>query len=147
MAKPLEHRHDRECLLKDVGVAEFNKQHLLAASYAVDFQRMVEEIGERDLTPDEWRHVDAVTQRLQRYVVFHFDSEEALMVQHGYPGYAEQKRQHDSFRQQFMTVELEIRGRKAGALQRMDQLVWSWLFAHINGSDFDYREFFLEKLA
>lgn len=133
------------CLLKNVGVASFNKQHLRLASYAVEFSQIVEQLAEREPKPEDWKHIDAVFSRISLFVATHFREEEAMMESQGYPGYPGHKKQHDRFVDQLSEVRSQINNRNINFKGKLSTLLWDWLYKHINEVDYQYGEFFREK--
>lgn len=133
------------CLLKNVGVASFNQQHLRLASYAVEFSQIVGQLAEREPTPEDWRHIDALFSRISRFVATHFSEEEAMMESYGYPGYPGHKKQHDKFVQELTQIKSQINDRNLNFKGKLSTLLWDWLYKHINEVDYQYGEFFREK--
>jgi len=133
------------CLLKEVGIAEINKQHLRLASYAVDFSLIVDELSTREPTNQDWRRIDALFSKIMRFVETHFSQEEELMIRHGYPEYEAHKKLHDKFSQQMIKMQADINNRNIKFKKKMSSLLWDWLYHHINEVDYKYREFFLSK--
>ena len=138
-------RDSSHCLLKEVGVAEINKQHLRLASYAVEFSLIVDELSGREVTSQDWRRIDALFTKIMRFVATHFSEEEALMRKHGYPDYAPHKKLHDKFTAQMIKMQGEINNRNIRFKKKMSSLLWDWLYHHINEVDYQYREFFRSK--
>ena len=132
------------CLVTDVGVAELNKQHLRLASYAVELNQIVEEISNREPTQADWRHIDALFSRICLFVAAHFRSEEELMEKHGYPAYAEHKGLHQRFSSELADVQSKINNRNLKFGSKLSNLLWDFLYVHINEVDIKYKEF-LEK--
>lgn len=143
--KPTESRESPRCLLSDVGPAKLNQQHLRLASYAVEFQQLVEELAEREPTHDDWKHIDALYSRISRFVAEHFRDEEALMVRYQYPDYTAHKRLHDKFVEEMAKIQSQINNRNVKFKGSLSTLLWNWLYGHINEIDFRYREFFLSQ--
>lgn len=133
------------CLLKEVGIAEINKQHLRLASYAVQFGQIVDELSSREPTNQDWRQIDALFSKIMRYVSTHFDEEEALMREHGYPDYAAHKKLHDKFSAEMIKIQSQINNRNIKFKKKLSSMLWDWLYRHINTVDYQYREFFKEK--
>ncbi len=84
-------------------------------------------------------------QELVDYTETHFEKEERLMQEYGYPDYEGHKAQHDQMAQYV-----------AGFIRRYDEdgkkvlpdvadHLTRWLIQHINGTDMKYVEFFQEK--
>ncbi|MFQ5643042.1 MAG: bacteriohemerythrin [Thiogranum sp.] len=138
-------RDSSHCLLKEVGIAEINKQHLRLASYAVEFSLIVDELSTREPTNQDWRRIDALFSKIMRYVAKHFSEEEALMREHGYPDYAAHKKLHDKFSAEMLKMQSEINNRNIRFKKKMSSLLWDWLYHHINEIDYKYREFFQSK--
>lgn len=143
--KPTESRESPRCLLSDVGPAKLNQQHLRLASYAVEFQQLVEELAEREPTRDDWKHIDALYSRISRFVAEHFRDEEELMVRYQYPDYTAHKRLHDKFVEEMAKIQSQINNRNVKFKGSLSTLLWNWLYGHINEIDFRYREFFLSQ--
>ena len=133
------------CLLKEVGIAEINKQHLRLASYAVQFGQIVDELSTREPSNQDWRQIDALLSKVMRYVATHFSEEEALMREHGYPDYEAHKKLHDKFSAQMIKLQSDINNRNIRFKKKMSSLLWDWLYHHINEIDYQYREFFVSK--
>lgn len=140
------HSHEcPRCLLSDVGLAKLNQQHLRLASYAVEFQQIVEELAEREPSHQDWKHIDALFARITRYVAEHFRDEETLMVAHDYPDYVSHKKMHTDFVEDMARIQSQINNRNVKFKGKLSTLLWKWLYEHINEVDFKYREFFLSK--
>ncbi len=133
------------CLVTDVGVAELNKQHLRLASYAVELNQIVEEISARRPTQTDWRQIDALFSRICLFVAAHFRSEENLMEEHGYPAYAEHKDLHRQFSSELADVQSKINNRNLKFGSKLSNLLWNFLYVHINEVDIKYKEFLEEK--
>lgn len=143
--KAAESYQSEHCLLKNVGVASFNKQHLRLASYAVEFNQIAEQLKDRAPRPEEWKQIDALFSRISIFVATHFREEEDMMETHAYPGFPEHKRQHDRFVEELARIQSQINNRNADFRGRLGSLLWDWLYKHINETDYQYREFFREK--
>ena len=138
-------KDNSHCLLKEVGIAEINKQHLRLASYAVQFGQIVDELSTREPTNQDWRQIDALFSKVMRYVATHFEEEEALMREHGYPDYEAHKKLHDKFSAEMVKLQSDINNRNIKFKTKMSSLLWDWLYHHINEIDYQYRDFFLSK--
>ncbi len=139
------HPDTNPCLLKNVGVAEFNKQHLRLVSYAVEFNQLVEELATRQPEASDWRKVDALFSRISLFVSTHFREEEEQMEKLGYPDYPEHKKQHDKFVDNLAKIQSQINDRNVKFKGKLSTLLWDWLYNHINEVDVQYRDFFAEK--
>jgi len=136
---------DTHCLLKDVGINAINRQHLRLASYAVEFNQIVDDLSGREPTNDDWRRFDALFGKVSRFVQTHFRDEEQLMLAHGYPGFTAHKQMHEKFVAQLIDVQSKINDRKVEFKDRFGSMLWNWLKHHINEEDYKYREFFRQQ--
>jgi hemerythrin-like metal-binding protein len=75
---------------------------------------------------------------LEDYIVFHFGEEEKYMLEHGYPGYAAHKAQHEKFMRSFWELKKELPklegGKKPGSYDlsvETNQVVVDWILDHI----------------
>ena len=142
-AQPSQGSH---CLLKDVGISDFNRQHLKLASYTVEFSQLIEELASRAPTGADWRRIDALFSRVTRFVEIHFSEEEELMRKHDYPEFAAHKRLHDRFVKELAGIQSGINNRKLSFKGKFGAMLWNWLYHHINEEDYKYREFFQQRL-
>jgi len=133
------------CLLKEVGIAEINKQHLRLASYAVEFSIIVDELSTREPSNQDWRRIDALFSRIMRFIETHFSQEEELMRKYDYPNYNAHKKLHDKFTAEMVKLQSDINNRNIKFKKKMSNLLWDWLYHHINKVDYQYREFFRSK--
>ena len=74
---------------------------------------------------------------LADYTTYHFDSEEALQIKVGYPGYKDHKKIHDDFR---LTVgklmqKYDENGSSEQLVTDIRDIVVNWLINHIQGED------------
>ncbi len=133
------------CLLRNVGVASFNQQHLRLASYAVEFSQIASQLAEREPTLEDWKHIDGLFSRISRFVAVHFREEEQMMETHGYPAYPGHKSQHEKFEQELTRIKSQINDRNLNFKSKLSTLLWDWLYKHINEVDYQYGEFFRAK--
>lgn len=130
------------CLLKDVGIVRFNKEHMRLASYVAEFQELVDELQDRAPEIKDWQHIDALFSRILKVASTHFKAEEEMMSSKGFPGYDNQKKQHDKFLKKMLEVQGDIRNRKIRFKDDFRAMLWDWLIHHINEIDVEYRDFF-----
>ncbi len=84
-------------------------------------------------------------EELVAYTGYHFEKEEALMQEFGYPDFEGHKAQHDQMAQyaQGFVRRYDEHGKKV--LEDVADYLTRWLLQHINGTDMQYVEFFREK--
>jgi hemerythrin len=94
----------------------------------------------------EYDYFDKVIQEAVRYVKNHFATEERIMLATKYSGYAEHKKEHDSF---ILVVVENIHDYKAGkrlTLSAFTRFLRDWALSHIAMVDKQYFEYF-KKIA
>jgi hemerythrin len=84
-------------------------------------------------------------QELVDYTEHHFEREEQLMSEYGYPDFEGHKAQHDQMSQYVagFIKRYDEEGKKV--LPDVADHLTRWLIQHINGTDMKYAEFFKEK--
>lgn len=81
---------------------------------------------------------------LAEYTEFHFDAEEKLQQEIGYPGYAEHKKKHEELRrvvEELHDMLEEQEGPSDEFAQQVRTQVVDWLYYHIKGFDRSVAEF------
>jgi hemerythrin-like metal-binding protein len=121
-----------------VGVTEFDREH----------QRLIGTINElrRAMSRGEGRHVvRSVLESLVEYARTHFAHEEQLLREHGYPGLAAHKKEHDDITQKVAALREDFyRGNVSIALEIHD-LLTGWLEHHIQETDKAYAQFLNQR--
>lgn len=82
---------------------------------------------------------------LVQYTITHFSTEERYMLQYQYPGFKDQKKEHEELTRK--VCELKDRfsnGQKMLSIETLNFLK-HWLTTHIQGSDKRYSSFFAEN--
>lgn len=69
------------------------------------------------------------------YTVYHFSTEERLLQQHQYPGYAAHKAQHDEFTKQINELKAKLDRGELLLTNDVMNFLLEWLKNHIIGSD------------
>ncbi|NLW22513.1 MAG: hemerythrin family protein [Tissierellia bacterium] len=95
---------------------------------------------------DRYDEIMDALNRLRDYAVYHFDYEEKLMEENGYPKLEQHKRQHEAFIAKVNAIDQEAvdeSQRKVG----MDLIVFvaNWIENHILKTDMEYKEFLNKK--
>lgn len=76
------------------------------------------------------------------YTKMHFEAEEKLMREHGYPGYEAHKNEHDHFTLTVMDFKRRYDGGDTTLTAEMLASLVTWLDTHLNGTDKLYTPFF-----
>jgi hemerythrin len=112
-----------------VGVAEVDLQHQELFRRA---ERLIAALRAGDRG-----EVEPVLAFLEGYVVFHFEAEERLMRERGYPGLLEHAAAHAAFREHFAKLVLDLHRGGPTALLALTVHNWlsDWLREHLGSLD------------
>ena len=81
---------------------------------------------------------------LNDYVVYHFEAEENLQKEVGYPGLADHQKQHESLKQTVADLTemlTEEEGASPAFVEQLNKKVVEWLYKHIEGYDRSVAEY------
>lgn len=125
-----------------VNFPEIDKQH-----------KKLFEIGERIYyaasVDDGFDHYDEIREFLNEltdYTVFHFDYEEKLLSQYGYPELEAQQFQHSFFVKKLRKfIDKDLENSQYSTILEIVDFVSDWISGHILKTDFAYRDFLTEK--
>jgi hemerythrin len=81
---------------------------------------------------------------LGEYVVKHFKDEEELQVKSNYPNYAEHKKKHALFIDEFTQLEKEFAGKSHSIefTMKLNNTLITWIVKHIKGDDAEFGKFY-----
>ena len=113
-----------------VGIAVVDAQHR-------DLVRAFNELERAMERGDATAQVLPTLRFLREYAVNHFRTEESLMLLHEYPGYAEHRAAHESFKRDVARLLQATEGSSLRAAKTMEvsTKLLDWLFTHIKGTD------------
>jgi hemerythrin-like metal-binding protein len=125
------------------GVPEIDEQHMILV-------HTLNEAGEKLVNNSKHELLEQITQDLLSYALYHFDTEEALMQEYGYPDgpdsdMGQHLKQHRSFSAKVVAIR---EGLKAGApISSNDLLEFlnAWLINHILNTDRKLGSFIVKK--
>lgn len=114
-----------------IGIQEFDTHHqklvqLLNSSY----DAFVADTHPQSLV--------TILNELSEYAQYHFSAEEAWMVDQDYPGLAEHRAQHDSFRDKLADLQQAQRNIETALNAELFSFLADWLATHILESDAAY---------
>jgi hemerythrin len=124
-----------------LGVEEIDAQH---RELFVRAGRLREAIRANDRA-----QVEPLVAFLGEYVLFHFEAEERLMRQRGYPGLEVHRAAHERFRNEFAALAADFSERGATALVALTLHNWvaEWVRLHVGGLDLDLARWLRESAA
>ena len=86
-----------------------------------------------------------VLDKLIKYTGTHFSDEEKLMKLHNYPGYENQKKEHNKLVMEVLDVQKQFQSGNLAITQTVMTFLKDWLQKHIKGEDSKYAQFFNSK--
>lgn len=125
-----------------IGVELIDDQHKMI----VDNFKKLSDAAHNGTTEDYAREM---VHFLVYYAAVHFDTEEKLMKQYGYPKYEIQKLEHDSFKQEIEDYRglLEQQGMSRKFAIALTGKVIRWILQHIKNHDREMGEFIRAQMA
>lgn len=111
-----------------VGFPVIDTQHKRLVQLLNDLHAAMQEGRSRQAMGD-------VLNGLISYTGTHFAAEEKIMVQHAYPGYADQKKQHEDLLKRVNAFKTDFESGKVGLNMELMNFLSEWVNTHIVGTD------------
>jgi len=121
-----------------VGVTDVDEQHKQLFGILNQLHAAVAEGKEQS-------ELHEIVERLIEYTVYHFRTEEDLFLEHGYPGYDEQKSEHDSLTATALEFQGKLLDGSATLSFELLDFLHDWLMDHTMGLDKEMGTFFNER--
>lgn len=120
-----------------VGVAELDMQH----KRLFEMGQAMSDLVQNHAGEDIYDELNAMFGELVEYTKYHFQAEEEMMAGVNFPLLEDHKVEHKKFVDKLMNLDLGKMDEDQGAFA-MDLLktVATWIFKHITGDDFKYRQ-------
>ena len=90
-------------------------------------------------------YLHKIFQELEDYAVYHFNYEEKFMKLHGFKGYAEHQKEHESFKEKIGVYKQNLDAGNTSDMIDLITFLKDWLLKHIMGTDQKYAGLFHEK--
>lgn len=119
-----------------VGVEEIDLQHRRLFEMGQNMSDLVSNHAGEDI----YDELNAMFNELVDYTKYHFESEETLMAEVNFEGLEDHKIEHKKFVDKLSSYDLDaIDEDQAGFAMKLLKTVATWIFKHITGDDFKYR--------
>jgi hemerythrin len=121
-----------------VGIQKIDAQH----------QELVKIINCLVENEDATGHSEPIAQvldRMTQYAFYHFDTEETLMLQYGYPDYESHREEHTQFKMKTAKFCLDALQGKETLPDELLSYLRDWLTNHILKEDMKYKPYFLDR--
>ena len=121
-----------------VGIKKMDKQHQ-------ELVKIINCLVENEDASGRSEPIAQVLDRMTQYAVYHFETEEALMLEYGYPDYESQRDDHTQFKIKTAKFCLDALQGKETLPDELLSYLRDWLTHHILKADMKYKVYFLER--
>lgn len=118
-----------------VGIATIDGQHKSLIEVLNDF-------GDAVIAGQSSDRMSKTLKSLTDYTVFHFQAEEKLMQQYGYPDLAEHKKEHEEFILKVNDLNAKFSQGNLSLSMSVLNFLLDWVKNHIRQTDKKYTDFF-----
>ncbi len=121
-----------------VGIRKIDEQHQ-------ELIKIINCLVENEDATGHSEPIAHVLDRMTQYAAYHFETEEALMLQVHYPGYESHRDDHTQFKIKTANFCLDALLRKETLPDELLMFLRDWLRHHIVETDMKYKPYFLER--
>jgi len=121
-----------------VNIAKIDEQHKRLVAVINQFHDAI-------IAGQSRKDLQKVFAILLDYMLHHFDTEEALLAKHGFPGLEEHKKEHEMFRKKIVAFLDTFLDTEMDVTMDMAQYLATWLKAHVFSTDKKYSIFLHER--
>jgi hemerythrin len=106
---------------------------------------MINDLAEHQESTVDSEVIADILERITKYADYHFQTEERIMKEYGYPDYATQVREHTAFKTKIARFCMEAIAGKPGLPGEMLEYLQSWVNTHILESDTKFKDFLIDN--
>ncbi len=121
-----------------VGIKEIDEQHQ-------ELIKIINCLVENEDATGHSEPIAHVLDRMTQYAAYHFETEEALMLQYDYPAYESHRDDHTQFKLKTAKFCLDALLRKETLPEELLSYLRDWFTRHILEADMKYKRYFLEQ--
>ncbi len=121
-----------------VNIAELDSQHQ-------NLFRIIQNLHQSIAAGRGQEVTEGVLAQVVNYTMHHFSTEENLMQEHGFPGLAAHRLEHNTLTVEISRFQEEHAEGKPGAAERLLRFLLEWLEEHTLKTDKEYVQFFDSK--
>ncbi len=121
-----------------VGIRKIDKQHQ-------ELIKIMNLLVENEDTNGHSETIASVLERMTQYAHYHFETEEALMLEYEYPEYESHRDDHTDFKIKTAKFCLDALQRKETLPDDVITYLRHWLTHHILRTDMKYKPYFLQR--
>lgn len=120
-----------------VGVSELDEQHKQLIKILVELYEAMQAQKANEI-------LGQIISKLVNYTKVHFSTEEKYMQQNNYPGFLEQKREHENFTAKVLAFKSDFDSGKTAMTVSITAFLKDWLTNHILLSDKKYSPYLVK---
>lgn len=91
--------------------------------------------------------IEDALKNLSKYVIMHFNREEAIMKQYDYPHLSSHQKEHEMFKKSVADLERDFQSGKIMMAIPVGKFLKDWVNGHILGIDKKYSSYIIKKAA
>ena len=122
-----------------VRIAEIDRQHQ-------KLFRMTQELRRSIASGHGQSVIEVMIARLVNYTIEHFATEESLMEEHGFPGTAAHRLEHNLLTMEINRLQNECETEKADVAVKLLNFLQQWQEQHILKTDMEYADFLSARI-
>ena len=127
-----------------LGIEEIDEQHRRLFEIGNELYELLNNTEDGDI----YDEIMAIVESLRDYTIFHFSVEEAYFKKFGYDGAEAHIIEHNAFIAKLDTIDFHAvdEDQRKHAMSILKMII-DWIFKHIHGSDFLYKDCFEMNLG
>ena len=122
-----------------VGIKKLDNQHK-------EIIKILNQIFKLQEKRKDEKEIERILGNFQDYIKVHFRTEEEYMLKYQYPGYEEQKKEHNQFIDRLCEFQKEYLKYHRLTVISLFNFVWDWFSQHILKHDKQYSPFLKQKI-
>lgn len=126
-----------------LGIKQIDDQHKELFAIGNELYALLNTVGEDDI----YDEIMEIVGRLKDYTIFHFTTEENYFEAFAYEGAEAHRKEHNIFVDKLESIDFHAvdEDQRKHAMNILKMII-DWIFKHIHGSDFLYKDCFVANL-
>lgn len=127
-----------------LGIKEIDEQHQHLFAIGNELYELLNTSKDDDIYDD----IMEIVEKLKAYTLFHFNTEERYFEQFGYDNKEAHLHEHSIFVDKLETIDFHAvdQEQRKHAMSILKMII-DWIFKHIHGSDFLYKDCFVKHMG
>lgn len=126
----------------ELGIKSIDEQHKKLLEIGNQINELILDYSD---SFDNFTDIYNLIEELRNYTVYHFDTEEELLIKYDYSDYENHKKEHDKFIDYLDSIDLNHADKNQKEfLQELLNKIVQWVFRHIITTDFLYKDYLIK---